>query len=363
MRVTLRAFALFTTGLLLAVGTTGCQSCSLCRGYVPMRIGSGLPRLGLPRLGLPRFLSRSDQHDDHNSFQSIEPMAVPYEPGPGDHRLVLPSPGPTTGNVPGRLPEATLPPAVSSFNEDAVPSAGLSPLRPINHQRPTSHLRRINHEVSESGDKGVIQPVCHKMFGGSCSTCVTTCCPKEGLLSRLRRRLSNGFSRLTCKSYSACSPCPSPCEPICCDPCFTGSSVIYDGVAVGGYPLPSYGPTSFGPHFTPSANWSPQPAYGQPPCNCQRQQPSMGYYPPQQYPQPQYQPQQQRYPAPPQYGSPQPQTGQLYPTPAYPGPGTQHPTPVPTQQPTPVTFSPGYSPVQPTYSPVGANFPQQYGTR
>ena len=165
MRVTLRAFALFTTGLLLAVGTTGCQSCSLCRGYVPVRIGSGLPRLGLPRLGLPRFLSRSDQHDDHNSFQPIEPMAVPYEPGPGDHRLVLPSPGPTTGNV--RLPEATLPPAVPSFNEDAVPSAGLSPLRPLNHQRPTSHLRRINHEVSESGDKGVIQPVCHEMFGSS----------------------------------------------------------------------------------------------------------------------------------------------------------------------------------------------------
>ncbi len=361
MRVTLRAFALFTTGLLLAVGTAGCQSCSQCRGYIPMRVGNGLPRLGLPRLGLPRFVSRGDQHNDHGSFQPIEPMAVPYEPGPDEQRLVLPSPRPTSGNVPRRLPEATVPPAVPSFNEDAVPSAGLSPLRPIKHQRPASQLRRISHEFSESDGKGVIQPVCHEMFGSSCSTCVTSCCPKESLFSKLRRRLSKGLGKLTFKSYSACSPCPSPCEPICCDPCFGGSSVIYDGVVVGEYPLPNYGPTSSGPHFSPPTNWTPQPGYGQPPCNCKNRQPATGYYPPQQYQQPQYQ--QPQYPAPPQYGTPQPQTGQLYPTPVNPVPSTRPPTPVPTQQPTPVTFSPGYSPVQPTYSPVGATFPQQYGTR
>jgi len=144
MRVTLRAFALFTTGLLLAVGTTGCQSCSLCRGYVPMRVGRSLPRLGLPRLGLPRFLSRGHQHDDHGTFEPIAPMAVPYEPGPDERGLLLPAPGPTTGNVPGRLPAATSPPAVPSFSEEAVPSAGLPPLRPINHQRPISPLRSIN---------------------------------------------------------------------------------------------------------------------------------------------------------------------------------------------------------------------------
>jgi hypothetical protein len=138
---------------------------------------------------------------------------------------------------------------------------------------------------------------------------------------------------------------------------------------VGQYPLPSYGPTSYDPHFMPQTNWSPygysQPTYGQPPCNCQRQQPSMGYYPPQQYPQPQYQPRPQQYPAPPQYGTPQPQgypqpqTGYLNSTPT-PVPGARQPTPIP--QPTPVTLSPGYSPVQPTYSTVGSNG-QQYRSR
>lgn len=371
MRISLRAYSLLATGLLIAVSATGCQTCSDCRGFhVRERIRSGMSRLHLPRLGMPSFLSRSDR-SDHDSFQPIEPMAVPYESVPSD-AIILPAPGPTTLNPPARLPESSLPPAVPSFDEDALPSANaprrFDTLRPISHE-----VEVIGTEAQAGNDNDFVQPVVHELFGGSCSTCNTceTGCGKVSLFDKLRNALRGGMKW---GKHKSCNTCPSPC-----DPCFTCDEVIMEGVVIGEYPC--------GPCFAPTTTWTqpsyypqapvysqppmqgyPQyPAPGQPPCSqCQqnRQQATWQanpYQQPQQqwrpnFPQQQQVPQQAYSPYPQQqhqlpYGYAQPQQAPVYQTPngPTPVPGVQPPAPV-SPQPTPVTYQPGYSPVQPRYT-------------
>lgn len=381
MKISLRAFPVLATGLLLAVTLSGCRVCSDCnRFHVRDSIRRGMDRMHLPRLGMPRFLSRGESTSSHSGdFHPIEPMAVPYEPVPND-AIVLPAPAPTTLNPPAHLPRNSVP-AVPSFEEDAVPLPSANAPRRLDTLRPISHeVEVIGTETTSESD--VIQPVCNEVFGSSCSTCYTSC-GKVSLLDRLRSAMERNMAKWTkgkCKSCDPCSICPSPC-----DPCFTRNEVIMEGVVISESPCcpmpcdPCFGAVST---WAPPVYYPPAPVYSyppqtgypapQPPCSqCQRQQawranpwPQQQQWqptPPPQHPVPHQHPAPQQqawsaYPQPQQgyqQGFAQPQPAPTYPTPAYgptPAPAAG-PTPVqPQPQPTPVTHVPGYSPVQPTYT-------------
>ncbi len=336
-----------------------------------LRFRQAAPLVAVTALGLSGchlFSSRDDASVRSHSESPIlvEPapaVAAPYE-DPGPILPPVPGPGravstPNPAGEPQRLPIVPPPAIPPATDEDPVPTAARSTIRPI----------------------------CFEFASSSCCAPVSSCCPttccdpcSSSILSKLTAPYYSAKWRMECmkssmkarlSSLNLFNKCSS-CAPVssCCDPCnsMVSGGYVMDGVVVGEYSPysmqpPVYQSSPMQYSMPPVGQYQyPQPMMTQPPCaTCQNQalqswQPYQPAAP--MYQQPSYPPTYNQQPVPPQNWQP-PQPAYQYPQPVTPLPVQPQPAPATTRiQPMPapasqVSYLPGYSNA---VSPVGHRY-------
>ena len=293
--------------------------------------------------------------------------------------------------VPYEEPTPILPPVPAPSRSASTPNPAGEPQRlPI--VPPPAIPPAADEEPVPTANRSTIRPICFQFASSSCcppvsSCCPTTCCDpcSSSLLSKLTAPWYSAKWRMQCMKSSmkhklsslnpfnkcrSCAPVSSCCTSSC-DPCssFVTDGHVMEGVVVGEYsPYPMQPPVYQSPpmqYSTPPVQqyqYPQQPMMTQPPCATCQNQAAQAWQQPQPaaptYAQPSYPPAYNQQPththqqAPPQNWQ-QPQPSYQYPQPVPPQPTLPQPAPQPTPattrlQPMPapaaqVSYLPGYS--------------------
>lgn len=355
---------------------------------LPLRFRRTASLGALAALGLSGCHLFGSHHDSAPTRPSERPSII--EPAPRDVAPPKPVPYPQASPI--------LPPAPTPGRAASTPNAEPQRLPIV---PPPAIPPAVDEEPVPTAARSTIRPICFK-YSSSCFTPVTSCCPttccdpcSSSLLSRLTAPWYSAKWRMECmkssmkrrlssfnlfNKYGCCAPVSS-----CCDPCgsYGYDGHVMDGAVVGGYSPYAMQPPVYGAppvaYAAPQYQY-PQPMMTQPPCaTCQNQaaQSWNQYSPPvaPTYPQPNYA--QPTYgPAQPAYGYPgydqspygqQPMPGQnwqsqpgypysapggvtpqsalpqpVQPAPQQPAPATTRLQPIPTPA-AQVSYLPGYS--------------------
>lgn len=286
MKLSLRFRRTALLGALAALGLSGCHLFG-SHDEAPVRSHSERPLIvePAPAVAVP--------YDD-------APLILPPAPAPGRSATA-----PNQNAEPQRLPIVPPPAIPPAVDEEPVPTAGRSTIRPI----------------------------CFQFASSSCCPTVSSCCPttccnpcSSSLLSKLTAPWYSAKWRMQCMKSSmkhrlsslnlfnkcrSCAPVSSCCVSSC-DPCgsYVSDGYVMDGAVVGEYspyamhpPVYQTSPMQYSMPPVQQYQYPQQPMATQPPCaTCQNQAVhSWSHYPPQaahSYGQPSY--------GPPAYGAAQP---------------------------------------------------------